>query len=452
MERSHQMELKYSLLKILLKGLGFVNGEKYKYSQEYEDNFRYMGLQEKLWWGYKSVVKQIESAEKGKGIEEYFAGQDLDFTHGDSFISCKRVTVSAGGDLSSSEMISPANTMNLWDDIKDFYFNADIICGNLEAPIVEWRAPVGVPGMCLTAPKLNTSPEMFDRFTAGGKGVNFFSTANNHSLDQGEEGVRETLDFLDAKGYRHVGTSRTKAEQDNIPVIEKNGIKIAFISYTYCLNGEEPIPGKEYMTNVIRLNKPDTDISLIKEHVRTARQKGADIVIAMLHWSIEFETYPIRNVIDMGHRIMDCGVDVILGGHPHVAQPMEKYVFYDPYEKRKKEGFIIYSLGELISLNLFSKNSRLASIVKLEFSKGLEDDREKTRITGLKVLPVYISYRDFGSGESDYRVLDLRKTVQALKNGSDPYGFTPEEYKELQRLERLLYSRLLPREHSDILA
>jgi poly-gamma-glutamate synthesis protein (capsule biosynthesis protein) len=305
--------------------------------------------------------------------------------------------------------------------------------------------------MCLTAPKLNTSPEMFDRFAVGGKGVNFFSTANNHSLDQGEDGIRATLDFLDSKGYPHVGTSRTPEEQNDIPVVEKNGIKIAFISYTYCLNGEDSIPGKEYMTNVLRLNKPDTDISLIEKHVKTAKQKGADIIVAMLHWSIEFETYPIMNLITMGHRIMDCGVDIILGGHPHVAQPMEKYSFYDPYEKRRKDGFIIYSLGELVSLNLFSRNSRLANLVKLEVSKGNENGQKISKITGLKVLPIYISYRDNGNGKTDYRVLDLRKTLKELKNGNNPHSFSTEEIRELERLEKLLYDKVLPGKHSEIL-
>ena len=445
------MSIKFALLKVLLYVIGVVKGKRYKYSQEYEDNFKYMDVEEKLWWGYKSVVKQIENAEVGKGIEAYFANQDLSFDSGDLFIIESKVTISAGGDLSSSEMIFPENTGQLWDDIKDFYFTADIVCANLECPIVESKPPVGVPGMCLTAPKLNTSKDMFNRFAMGGKGVNFFSTANNHSLDQGEEGIIATLDFLDSQGYRHVGTSRTQEEQKDIPIIEKNGIKIAFISYTYCLNGEEPIPGKEYMTNELRLNKPDTDISIIKDHVRIAKQKGADIVAAMLHWSVEFETYPIENIITMGHRVMDCGVDIILGGHPHVAQPMEKYRFYDPYEKREKEGFIIYSLGELVSLNLFSKNSRLANIVKLELSKGIENGKRITKITGLKVLPIYISFKDMGKGKTDYRVLDLRKTLDGLRNGNNPHNFDQKDVKELKRLEKLLYEKVLPKECSEIL-
>jgi len=153
----------------------------------------------------------------------------------------------------------------------------------------------------------------------------------------------------------------------------------------------------------------------------------------------------------MGHRIMESGVDIILGGHPHVAQPMEKYRFYDPYDKREKEGFIIYSLGELVSLNLFSKNSRLASIVKLELSRGVENGARTVKITDLKVLPIYISYRAMRNGETDYRVLDFRKTLRELRDGYNPHSFDRREIGELERLENLLYERVLPRESSRIL-
>jgi len=445
------MNLKFALLRALLYGIGMVKGEEYKYSKVYEDNFKYMELEEKLWWGYKSVVKQIERGEKGKGIETFFASQDLKFKPGKSFTAESKLTLSAGGDLSSSEMIFPENTEELWKDIEDFYFSADIVCANLEAPIVPQKPPVGVPGMCLTAPKLNISPEMFERFANDGKGVNFFATANNHSLDQGEEGIISTLDFLDSRGYKHVGTARNREEQKNIPIIDKNGIKTAFLSYTYCLNGEDPIPGKEYMTNMLRLNKADTDISIIKEHVGIAKERGADIVIAVLHWSIEFETYPILNIINMGHKIMECGVDIILGGHPHVAQPMEKYHFFDPYEKREKTGFIVYSLGELVSLNLFSKNSRLANIVKLEISKGMDKGVKTTRIADLKVMPIYISYRKIDAWKKDYRVLDFIKVLKELREGENPNNFEPGEIKELHRLEQLLYGKILPRDCSEIL-
>lgn len=444
------LHIKIKLLKLLLHILGFVRREKYKYSQEYEDNFKYMSLKEKLWWGYKSLIRQVERAEKGKGIEEYFENQDLQFLQNESFEEISSLTITAGGDLSCSEVIYPEGTLNLWDDIKEFFFSGDIVCANLESPLDTSKPAVGVPDVCLCAPNLNTTPQMFDRFIFGAKGINFFSTANNHSLDMGESGIITTLDFIDSKGYKHVGTSRTPEEQRDIPVIEVNGIRVAFLAYTYCLNSYDPIPGKEYMTNVIRLNKPGTDLGLIKEHVKVAHEKNADIIVAMLHWSLEFETYPIQNIIDMGHRVMEeCGVDVIFGGHPHVAQPMEKYKFIDPFTREEKEGFIIYSLGEFVSYNAFSKNSRLALTIKLKISK--DKGNSKTKITGLKVMPVYTLVRKLNNVKWDYRLINFVKLMKNLDQNINPFDFTKKEIKELKRLEKLLYKRLLPRKQKHII-
>lgn len=445
------MNLKIFMLKIILHIIRFFKGNRYKYSQEYEDNFKYMSLEEKIWWGYKSLIKQIEQAEKGKHIEEYFANQDIVYNVDNTFKIINRLTITAGGDLNSSEIIHTQSTAHMWDDIEGFYFSGDIVCANLESPLDISRPVSGVPPMCLTAPRLNTSPDMFERFARGNRGINLFATANNHSLDMGESGLIATLDFLDSKNYRHVGTSRTIEEQMDIPVIEENGLRVAFLSYTYCMNGQDPILGKEYMTNVIRLNKPDTNISLIKEHVRVAHEKKADIIAAVLHWSIEFETYPIENIIKMGHRIMECGVDIILGGHPHVAQPMEKYKFKDPYTKEDKEGFIIYSLGELVSYNAFSKNSRLALTIKLEISKGTIHGIPLTKITDLKVMPIYTWVRIFKDGSSDYRLLNFRKTIEQLSKGQNPYKFDSKQIDELKRLESLLYKCILPGNSSKLL-
>ena len=439
------------ILKFILLIWGFFQGNRCNHSWDVEDNFRYMDWREKLWWGYKALVKQVEEAEPGKKIESYFANQNLEFKTGETFQAESDLQITAGGDLSCSEVVYPESTRYLWDDIAGFYFGGDLVYANLEAPLDPSKPAGVVPSVCLTAPGLNMTEEMFERFSNNSKGVNLFSTANNHSLDQGEAGIIATLDFLDAKGYPHVGTARTPEEQGDIPVIEKNGIRIAFLAYTYCLNRYEPIPGKEYMTNMIRLNKPDVDISMIQEHVKIARQKKADLIVALLHWSVEFETYPIENVIQTGHRIMESGVDIILGGHPHVAQPMEKYCFRDPYDGRNKEGFIIYSLGELVSYNAFSKNSRLALVVGIDLAKGRENRMESVKITGIKVLPVYTWVRHFKNGSHDYRLLDFRKTLKMLAEGMNPYGFSKKEIKELYRLEALLYDKLLPKNNSDLL-
>ena len=437
------------LVKFFLRLIGFLMGDKYKYPQEYEDNYQCMGIREKIWWVYKYFIKQIETGQKGRNLEVYFASQDLDFEP-DGFLEEESMILTAGGDLLTSIHIKPENTTNLWDDIEDFYFNSDIACANLETPVVPGRQLDYVRNVFKTA-SFNTTPEMFEVYAKNGKGINFFSTANNHSLDQGVEGLLATLDFLDSKGCGHCGTSRTAEEQMDIPIVQNQNIKVAFLSYTYALNGKELPADKNFMVNYIRLNKPDTDLSLVREQAAAARRKGADIIAACLHWSLEFESYPIENIITMGHRIMECGIDIILGNHAHVLQTMEKYQFTDPFSGKEKEGFIAYALGDLASCQGEVRNSKLSCLVKLKISKGFQNGVEATRITDLKIKPVYLRSKMQQGRCLDFRILDFTKLAKQVRSGINLHRLDKIERSELERLEGLLF-KLLPEKHGDILA
>lgn len=97
--------------------------KKYEYSQSVEGNFSCLKEGEFDWWKYKFYIKQIEKAEQGKHIEEHFTKQDLKFDLSKKFYIKKEVVFTAGGDLLSGSQITPETTKNLWNDIKDFYFN-----------------------------------------------------------------------------------------------------------------------------------------------------------------------------------------------------------------------------------------------------------------------------------------------------------------------------------------
>lgn len=434
-------------LRLRLQALA--GGDQYRYSRPVEGNFNCLAPGEFDWWKYKYYLRQIEKAEKGKGIEHFFRQQNLAFRP-ENFQKESEFTLTAGGDLLPGSEITPRTTEHLWDDIREFYFNADTVYANLETPFAISQQVGNAPKSGITdAPTLNGTPEMFRRFVNGGKGITFFSTANNHCLDAGESGLIETLNFLDVQGYPHVGTARTKEERDEIPIIEKNGIKIAFVAYTFSLNGKETPAGKEYMANYIRLNKPDSDIHLIRQHVFSARQKGADIVIACLHWSLEFESYPIENVIRMGHRVLEeTGADVILGNHAHVIQPLEKYHFTDPASGEEKDGLIAYSLGNLVS-DFNTKNCRTSLLLKIKFAKGVQKEKQKTIIEDLEIKPIY-TFKEYNSGEcTDFRLLDFLKLTAELREGNNRFGFSKKGQKEIFRLERLFY-QLLPEKSKNL--
>lgn len=311
------------------------------------------------------------------------------------------------------------------DEAEDFLFESDICCANLETPVV---------------PSVAAS---FVLMYKEGKVINFFSTANNHCLDMGEEGLIETLEFLDKKGCQHVGTANSDQQRDEISIIEKNGIRIAFLSYTFSINGKSVPQGKNYLTNYVRLNKPDCDISLIEKQIYIAKtQKKADMIIACIHWSLEFEAYPIQNVIDMGHRLMALGIDVIIGNHPHGVQPMEKYAFHDPFLGLQKQGLIIYALGDLISCHEHIPNSRLNNMLRLIISKGKINGRELTIISDVKIRPMYIYSKIEGDKCVDFRLLNFNKLIEEINKNNNYMDFDEEEVKELKRIDVLMHKLL----------
>jgi poly-gamma-glutamate synthesis protein (capsule biosynthesis protein) len=417
--------------------------KNYKTSRPVEGNSADFAKGEAIWWAYKHFIKAIEEPEHGKGIEEYFLNNAPVFSAPSDFNVKDTVTISAGGDIMPSGYINSKTADHLWDDISDFFFSADLSCANLEAP-VNIAKPLGLPGKNIVKPPaMNISEEIFDICWRGGKGITFYSTANNHSMDQGEEGLIKTLDFLDNKKVSYVGTARTPEEQDDIPVLTFGNLRVAFLGYTFSLNRQKTPSGKEYMANLLRLNRPDCDISLIRRQIEIARNKKADVIIANIHWSLEYESFPVQNVIDMGHKILESGVDIILGNHPHTLQTAQRYEWKEPVSGYKKSGLIIYALGNLTNVESPVANCSLAALASITIQKGELAGEQRTLITDVRLLPVYHYLRLSNNRCIEARLLNLYKLKKSILSGQCPFILTDKQKREILRLCRLS-ERLMP--------
>lgn len=405
---------------------------------------------EKIKWVYRYWFNQLEVAEKDSGIEDYFRQQVLAFPLPEGFEETARVSLSAGGDLMAVDVLTGENMTELFDDVKDFYFSADIVCANLESTVYE-DAPFGRNQVAGQAGRMNTSEGTFQCFYDGGNGINCYTTANNHGIDYGREGLFATLDILDKYKVWHCGTNRIQEEQDDVLIIEEGGIRIAMLAYTMDLNGYRP--EEDYMINCVRFNDEACDIAMVERHVSIAKRKGADVIIAHCHWGWEFEMYPHKNVIEVGHRIIELGVNVILGNHPHVAQPMERYT----YEKDGKEnkGLIVYANGDFVAYHPKSRNSRLSYIVKFDVAKGTANGTVAAYITNLKVLPVYMLNEQLEGNRYRCRMLKFSHVLADMmgEDGKYQYGLTALEREQLPHLaETVLRQILLPANHEGLLA
>lgn len=169
-------------------------------------------------------------------------------------------------------------------------------------------------------------------------GFNVLTTANNHSSDKGRKGLNGTLKTLDRLDFIHTGIFfDEKSKEINHPAyLEKNGLKIALLNYTYGTNNG----GAGLLINKIDTNRMALD-------VKNAKSKGSDAVIISIHWGNEYERKPNAYQKRVADFLFRQGVNAIIGSHPHVIQGLEKREYYNPDEKT--EAFCIYSLGNFVS-------------------------------------------------------------------------------------------------------
>lgn len=287
---------------------------------------------------------------------------------------------------------------NVFKNIKDYTLNADITVGNLETTFA--GASRGYTGY----PTFNT-PEILGK-NLKDIGFDVICTANNHSMDKGYSGVESTLNFLDEFGLDHYGTARSEQEQDTILVKDVNGIKIAFLAYTYGTNGIAIPSGKEYSVNLI-------DKDLIKEHISLAKQQNVDMICVSMHWGNEYKVVQNSNQEELADFLFENGIDIILGSHPHVLEPMEKRTV-TLEDGTTKDGFVIYSLGNFVSGQIYA-NTKSTVILDIQITK---DSEGKITIDSVNYTPVYLY--DAGSSSKSrtrYTLIDVEKAISDYESG-----------------------------------
>ncbi len=236
--------------------------------------------------------------------------------------------------------------------VQSYIEDADYAVVNLETPLGESNF-TGYP--CFNAPESYAQA----LYAAG---FDMMLTANNHCLDRRDKGVRTTLDILDRNHIPHVGTYRNQAERDSLitEIVNIKGFKVAFLNYTYGTNGIA-IQGNVVVDYI--------DRELIAKDVERVRAAGAEIITACIHWGNEYQLLPHQSQKSLADYLCNLGVDLIIGGHPHVIQPME--MRYS--EKYSKNILLVYSLGNFIS-NMKTRDTRGGAMVKVSLYRDADGD------------------------------------------------------------------------------
>ena len=288
---------------------------------------------------------------------------------------------------------------NVFKNIKSKISDADIAIGNLETSFAgPQRGYSGYPTFS-TPDALATNLKDL--------GIDLLSTANNHCMDKGYTGLTRTLDILDKVKIEHAGTSRSEDEQNTVVIKDVNGIKIAFLSYTYGTNGITVPSDKKYSVNMI-------DKELIKKHLDAAKEKNPDLICVNMHWGIEYQLKENKEQDQLADFLFENGVDCIFGSHPHVLQPMKKQTI-TLEDGTTKDGFVIYSLGNFMSGQIYA-HTKSTVILDIQVTKNSED---KISIDSINYTPVYLYDKGAGAkSRTRYTLYDLEKSISDYEKGN----------------------------------
>lgn len=289
---------------------------------------------------------------------------------------------------------------NTFKNIKSYIKDAHIAIGNLETTFA--GSARGYSGY----PTFNT-PEVLGK-NLKDLGIDVLSTANNHSMDKGYTGLVSTLDYLDKYKISHTGTYRSDEEQDTILVKDVNGIKIAFLSFTYGTNGITIPSDKKYAVNLI-------DKDLIKEQIKLAKEEKVDVICVNMHWGVEYKLKQNSTQEDLADFLFENGVDIILGSHPHVLEPMEKRTI-ELEDGTTKDGFVIYSLGNFMSGQIYA-NTKTTVILDIQITKSPEG---KISIDSVNYIPLYLyNSGAYAKPRTRYTLMDIEKSIEDYENGKN---------------------------------
>ena len=208
------------------------------------------------------------------------------------------------------------------DYVRDIVAKYDIAYYNQETPFAGGE-PDGYP-------RFSTPSEFGDAMLKAG--FNMVSLATNHTIDKGETGVLNFYNYFKNKdGVVYNGIADSEGSRNNFIIGEKNNITYTMLSYTTSTNGL-PVPsGKDYLVNVYDAEQVKKDIEAVRDKV--------DVLIVAMHWGVEYAASPNSEQIEIANYLADLDVDIVIGCHPHVLQPITMI----------DDTVVMYSLGNFIS-------------------------------------------------------------------------------------------------------
>lgn len=262
-------------------------------------------------------------------------------------------------------------------------------------------------------PRFNSPDEIgLDMIDAG---FNIVNLATNHTIDKGMKGALYSISFWENQPVYTTGSYATAEKRNNIKIAEKNGIKYAVLGYTYGTNGLPVEKGSEHIVNIwntYEKTEYEEYKKTVKRDIESVRDK-VDLLIVSMHWGNEYTHSPSVYQIDAAQFLAQQGVDIIIGTHPHVIQPIE-YI---------GDTLVIYSLGNFISAQE-GNNKRIGMMVSININKHIENKITEIKIENIKADLTWT----YHEGYKKFKVIPFYNLNNQLLNN---YETIYEEYKNI---------------------
>ena len=305
--------------------------------------------------------------------------------------------------------------------IKKMILDSDISMGILEGTLAGCE-PSGYPFF-------NSPDEVVDALKD--TGIDIINYANNHIYDYEDVGLQRTIDVTKEKGLDVLGVKSTE-EEKNYLVKEVNGIKIGFLAYVFetsMINGHKTINSNilstysENLINTFNYNDLESFYKKIENEISAMKSEGVEFIITSMHWGEEYNTYIEASQNEIAKRLNKLGVDIILGGHPHVIQP---------YEIMRNESghstFVIYSQGNSLSNQSEQEIGVAESEDGIMIKFTLEKKDGNVSLKEYKIIPTWVYKEEKGNGTYYHKIIPVEEALADPKK----YGISSDVYERVK--------------------
>ncbi len=343
--------------------------------------------------------------------------------------------LSIGDIMAHSTQITGAKTGDGYDfsgyfkETSSYYQKADLAIGNLELTFGGTES-----GSYRGYPTFNTPDQLADAIK--NSGISMLMTANNHSYDTKLLGLKRTVSVLEEKGIAYTGTRKTE-DTPIYQVKEINNIKIGIVNFTY--ETQAVIEGRKYLNGLLLATEAESLVNTFsyqninafytkaKDVIKNMKKQGAEYITFYMHWGEEYQLKANTWQKSIAQNLSNMGVDMIIGGHPHVVQPMELI----HSEDGENTTVCIYSLGNAVSnqrRELISNSKKGHTEDGVMFSYTLKKSKNgEVDLVNINLVPTWVN-KTTSSGKAQYTIYPIESLEKAKQKYPNIYSKLEESY------------------------